>query len=114
MADRRENVLDEAAIVDEYNALHAVGDLPTRGLLACVVWEAGSDGTEVVRDLECLDEEDPPRLVAMGQLVKLSDEGQPLLSTSPNEGELEGGICAGGEWTNAPTPHSHRSVSCPG
>ena len=76
--------LTEEAIGDEYNAPQSAGDLPTRGLLECTILEVGVDGPDALRDLECLDAEEPPRLAVVGKLVKLTDEGLPVLPAAPD------------------------------
>ena len=73
-------------MTDDYNA-NIGNELPTRGLVNCAVFEELEDGAEL-RDLECLDCEEPPRIVVIGRLVKLSEEGMPLQSSQvPAESE---------------------------
>ena len=67
----------EASISDEYNAPVAASDLPTRALSGVVVFEEAADSL-FLRDLDMLDDPQPPSLDVVGRLTKLGDEGEPL------------------------------------
>ena len=67
----------EASISDEYNAPVAASDLPTRALSGVVVFEQDADSL-FLRDLDMLDDPQPPTLDVVGRLTKLGDEGEPV------------------------------------
>lgn len=67
----------EASISDEYNAPVAASDLPTRALSGVVIFEQDADSL-FLRDLDMLDDPQPPSLDVVGRLTKLGDEGEPL------------------------------------
>ena len=72
----------EASISDEFNAPVAASDLPTRALSGVVVFEEATDAL-FLRDLDMLDEPQPPTLDVVGRLTKLGDEGEPLEAAEP-------------------------------
>ncbi len=72
----------EAAIGPEYNALHPAGDLPSRALTACGVFEE-LGARLVMRDLQCLDGEAPPSLDVVGRVVLLTEDGDPQEDAPP-------------------------------
>ena len=67
--------LAEEAIGDEWNAAHAAGDLPSRALSCCVVFEE-LGGIQTLRDLQCLDADEPPSIDVVGRIAGLNDDGE--------------------------------------
>lgn len=70
----------ETSVGEEYD-VNTGNELPTRGIAQCVIFEQIDDRTEL-RDLECLDGEEPMHVGVLGRLVKLSEEGFPLQATA--------------------------------
>ena len=85
----------EDTIGPEYNAVNPAGELPMRGLLECAVFEedAEREGSLLMRDLQCLDSDEPPTIDVVGRITLLGEDGlgkpdaprgaQPPLASGP-------------------------------
>ena len=72
----------ESAIGNEFNALHPAGELPSRAMSGCGVFEENG-ARMVMRDLQSLDAEDPPALDVVGRVLLLDENGEPIEGAPP-------------------------------
>ena len=73
--------VEEGSISDEFNG-PPVAELPTRALSGVAVFEQVAEAL-VLRDLDMLDEPEPPTLDVVGRLAKLGEEGEVLQDAEP-------------------------------
>ena len=73
--------VEEGSISDEFNG-PPVAELPTRALSDVAVFERVAEAL-VLRDLDMLDEPEPPTLDVVGRLAKLGEEGEVLQDAEP-------------------------------
>ena len=84
------SAMDESLVSTDYDAATPAGDLPSRSLSQCVVFEEVGEAHRELRDLQALDAPQPPKLILLGYLTKTEDGSGSAAGSGPAAGPAAG------------------------